>query len=347
MPETRVLIHIVTWNDQGVIAPCIEALLVQHGFVLDKSLFIRITDNASSDSTCDRIQPLLRDGIELVVNSANLGFCAAHNQGVQLLLDRGFDAMLVLNPDVALAPWSLNAMLQGLDIDSRIGLVTPKLLRADSELHPIDPPTIDAAGMILTPAVRHFDRGSGEIDRGQFDESGDVFGATGACLLISRQCAEDLLIPETIPSDSVYAIYPQLRAGADQRSQLFDEAFFAYREDAEISWRAQRLGWRIRYLPQAVAYHVRVVLPERRSELPAEINRYSVRNRFLLQLYHWSWAEGLRSFIEGILLRNLVVIAGVLVRERRSLPALLDLSRLWKRSLAMRRYLAAREVEQR
>ena len=51
--------------------------------------------------------------------------------------------------------------------------------------------------------------------------------------------------------------------------EFFDEPFFAYREDADVAWRAQLLGWDCLYVPAAVAEHVRRVVPERRGSLPA------------------------------------------------------------------------------
>src|SRR5207248_2021885 len=65
--------------------------------------------------------------------------------------------------------------------------------------------------------------------------------------------------------------------------EFFDEDFFAYREDADVAWRGRLFGWRALVVPDAVAYHVRSVTPERRRELSAIINMHSVKNRFLLR----------------------------------------------------------------
>jgi GT2 family glycosyltransferase len=319
----KVLIHIVTWNSARTIERCLELASQQEEFTLGEDLFIRVTDNASLDTTCEKVKAALdAPGTELRVNSVNLGFSAAHNQGASACVAEQFDALLILNPDVGLPPTCLRDMV--LALESGRGIITPKLLRAGEDLSPLSPPTIDAAGMELTSAVRHFDRGSGIVDAGQFDEPGAVFGGTGACLLVSRECIESVAIPKTISDEAVWRVYPELREGASERIQLFDEAFFAYREDADLSWRAQRMGWQCWYEPKAVAYHVRVVTPERRAKLPAKLNAWSVRNRFLLQCNNWSFSCGVRSFVEGILLRNLIVVAGVLLREHTSRHALLE-----------------------
>jgi GT2 family glycosyltransferase len=313
-------------------------VFLQDGFTLGEDLFIRITDNASTDSTVSIAQSLCnRDGVSLFINKDNLGFSAAHNQGAALCVESEFDAMLVLNPDVGLSPQCLYTMARELAPHDRIGMVSPKLLRARSDLGPIIPPVLDAAGMILTPALRHFDRGSGEVDRGQFETPEVVFGGTGACLLIATECIKSVSIPKRISDAAVWEIYPQLGIDSQARLQLFDEAFFAYREDADLAWRSLRLGWRCVYEPHAHAFHVRVVTPERRSILPAHLNRLGVRNRFLLQLNNWDLSHGGMSLISGVLWRNVLVVVAVLVRERESLPALFDVVRLWTRARAIYR----------
>jgi GT2 family glycosyltransferase len=119
-------------------------------------------------------------------------------------------------------------------------------------------------------------------------------------------------------------------------SEWFDEDFFAYREDADLAWRAQLFGWNCLYVPSAVARHGRRVTPERRSELPALINYYSVRNRFLLRIKNQTVGHALR-FLPATLLRDLQVIGFVLLKERGSRPALADVVRLWPRTWQKRR----------
>ena len=338
MTKRRVLIHIVTWNSADTIARCIEHARAQRGFSLSDDLVIRITDNASSDETVKRVQELgTVDGLELHINPVNLGFCGAHNQGAAQCIEGGFDAMLILNPDVGLFPNCLEEMFAALSNDSKRGMVTPKLLRAADDLSPLASKTIDAAGMILTPSLRHFDRGSGEVDSGAYERAEEVFGATGACVLLSRECISALALSSRVSDEPVWKIYPELRDGAESRVRLFDEAFFAYREDADLSWRAGRMGWRCIYTPTAVATHVRVVTPERRSELPSILNRLSVRNRFLLQLNNWDLSCGIASLLYGVLLRNIVVIMGVLLRERSSIPGLVEAIRLAPRARSIYR----------
>ena len=123
--------------------------------------------------------------------------------------------------------------------------------------------------------------------------------------------------------------------------EVFDEDFFAYREDADLAWRGQVLGWRALCEPAAVADHVRRVTPEARRELSTEINMHSVKNRFLLRLKN----EGAFLAIRNApfeLFRDLVVFGASLTIERTSLPAFAWLWRNRARVLARRRAIQAR-----
>jgi len=84
--------------------------------------------------------------------------------------------------------------------------------------------------------------------------------------------------------------------------EFFDPDFFVYREDADVAWRAQLMGWRCLYTPHARGYHVRSVLPGNRRALPGIINMHSVKNRFLMRiknmtgdLYKRNWSPSLRA----------------------------------------------------
>ena len=95
-----------------------------------------------------------------------------------------------------------------------------------------------------------------------YEEVEEVFGATGAAVCFRRAMIDDVGI----------------------EGEFFDEAFFAYREDADVAWRAQILGWDCLYVPRAIGWHVRRVLPTNRRSIAASLNRHSVRNRFLMRI---------------------------------------------------------------
>jgi len=336
-----VVAHVVTFNHADCIERCLAALRAQSGFAPGE-LGISLTDNASADDSFARGTSAAGAEAHCERLTENIGFCGAHNRGIRRFLDSGARWYALINPDLVLAPTALRALVDALAGDPSAASACPKLLRAGAELMPLPgTPILDAAGMCLTPALRHLDRGSGEADTGQFDTPEYVFGGSGACLLLRREAVLALLVEDTPHEAALFAIYPALAERREERAQLFDEAFFAYREDADLAWRAQNLGWRCRYVPGAIGWHRRRVVPERRAALPPELNAASVRNRFLLQLNNFAPTRSLRATLEGALLRNLLVIGGVLLRERSSLGALGEAIRLTPRALARRRQLAA------
>lgn len=333
--------HIVTYNSAEHIEKCLSALLACEGFALGTTLQVALTDNGSRDGCVDIVRRKFVDKIKITENKNNFGFCAAHNQGVRQFLDSEYQYFLILNPDLRLEKNTLRRLLAALQEDNECGSATPRILRADENLDAVLPHRLDGAGMELTLALRHFDRASEQADTGQFLQNEHVFGGSGACLLLKRALVEDLLLEGPYDQD-LWSIYPQLRDNAERRAALLDEAFFAYREDADLAWRAQNLGWKCLFVAGAGAYHVRKVLPERRSSLSKEINRWSVRNRFLLQLNNYSAVAMPAAFLPGILWRNLLVLIAVLTVELSSAGALAEVLKLLRRALARRKIIKAR-----
>jgi len=349
----KVFVHIVTFNGARFILRCLKALLGQTGLPENSKLYIEVRDNASSDETLKLIEANFKGQVSVIQNMHNLGFCAAHNQGAKNFLDRDFDYLLILNPDIRLESNAIAEMVRALRSDNKAGMSTPRLYRADAELNPETPLRFDATGMYFDNSLRHFDRGSEEVDNGQYEEAGYVFGGTGAALMINKECLTDLIITDRDLDRRIMVVHPELLNGISERAMLFDEAFFAYREDAELAWRANWLGWRTRYVPTSIGYHLRRVLPKFRAALPDELNLYSVRNRFLMQIVNFSFAANRKSILPGLIFRNLLVILAVLTRERSSLPALSQVLKLWPRALKRRqivmdqRKISCAEMQQR
>ncbi|MFM1847371.1 MAG: hypothetical protein RL417_845 [Pseudomonadota bacterium] len=343
MTHPSVFAHIVTFNNAATIGRCLDGLFAQSGFTPGENLTVLITDNASTDGTVDRIRAQSNLRLTLDTLSENTGFCAGHNRGVARFLESEMKYLLILNPDLRLEASALAELVGALEGDANAGIACPKLLRADERLDPVQPRRLDGAGMHLTTALRHFDRGSDELDTGQYDRPAYVFGGSGACLLLRRDAVKALLVDSAPADETLHGIYPFLRAPG--RAPLFDEAFFAYREDADLAWRGQTLGIQCRYVPLAAGYHKRVVTPDRRGTLPALLNRLSVRNRFLLQANNFVPTASLAASLNGAVVRNLLVLLALPLRERASIPGVIEALRLFGRALYRRRIIFERARE--
>jgi GT2 family glycosyltransferase len=340
VPE--IFVSIVTFNSDRFIVQALEALLSSSSYTAGENLQVLVVDNASEDDTVSLISKRFPDQVTVVSSSVNLGFCGGHNLAAKRFVESTADYLLILNPDAALEKSALKNFLEAFRAEEAIGAVTPLLLRAEEDLTPCSPSVIDAAGMVLTPSLRHFDRGSGMELREEYLRPGDVFAGTGACLMLSRKCVEDVSFFGNRYERDLSKVYPELAETSGERVPLFDEAFFAFRDDAELGWRMQRLGWKVRYAPKVRCYHRRNVLPERRGVLPDKLNALGVKNRFLLQWNHFSIGPYFSAFIPGFVLRNLLVIVAVLLRERSSLSALRDALLLRKRAKERSELLARR-----
>jgi GT2 family glycosyltransferase len=314
--KAKILVSIVTHNSGQHLRSCLDSLQAQ----TRKDFSVFIWDNASTDETSSIIAEYRAFLDSVQYSNRNLGFSAAHNR---LIASDSGEYALVLNPDVFLDARYLEILTSEMDADPVAGSATGKLLRWEKNIgNPVIQGTglkiLDSTGIYMTPNQRHFDRGSGEIDRGQYDQPEYVFGASGAAAFYRRTMLEDI------------------RNGAG----YFDESFFAYREDADLAWRAQWMGWRCLYVPEARGYHVRRVLPYKRAALPAAINMHSFKNRFLLRIKNMDLGTYARFFFP-ITLRDAAAFVYVLVSEWSSLRGIILLLEAFPRAWKARKFIAA------
>lgn len=307
-----VSVLICTFNSRRVLPACLRAVEEQNCGPLE----VVIVDNASSDGTRDILARLQPPRYRVILNENNLGFAAAQNQAIRQA--KG-EWVLSLNADVVLSPDFLSQLLKAAETDTRIGALCGKLLRWNPGGEPEFTSRIDSTGIYFTRNLRHFDRGSEETDHGQYQERQWIFGATAAAALYRRAMVEDVSV----------------------EGEFFDEDFFAYREDADLAWRAQLLGWRCLYVPDAVGWHERRVTPERFRQLPLIINWHSVKNRFLMRMKNASLGTCLRLIVPTAS-RDLLILGYSLLVDRRLLSALAFVWKNRERTRGKRRLIQAR-----
>jgi GT2 family glycosyltransferase len=182
------------------------------------SFDVIIVDNGSTDGSSEFVKENYPH-YALIENQTNLGFSNAVNQGIKA---SQAEYVFLLNNDTKLESDCIPNLLKCISKDDDIFAVSSKMVRFD------DPGILDDAGDEYTILGWTKKRGDGKSSHLYKDE-GEIFSA----------CAGAALYRKSIFQDIGY----------------FDEAFFAYMEDVDISYRARIQGYRCVYCPQAIVYH--------------------------------------------------------------------------------------------
>ncbi len=283
----------------------------------------------------------------VIPNKDNLGYARAANQGIHLATDA--DYVVITNPDIVYSPTYFEKIIARAEKalhkeNLELAGITGKVLKYDFGPTSGATPTpgaiqghpttlIDTTGLHLHKTLRVTDEGQGHEDGEKFNKEKEVFGISGACPLYYRPALEDASI--TINGHKEY----------------FDEDFFMYKEDVDLSWRLQLLGWHFLYYPKAIAFHGRgtgvvkrdtlVQTLKNRKSLSRFQRYYSFRNQNLMILKNLLWSNYIRNFFY-IFTHDLLRLLYALFREPFVLRSLWDYVKLAPRMAKKRRLIMAR-----
>lgn len=310
-------IVIVNWNGRKYLADAISS--IRRSTI---PVAICVVDNASTDGSASYLCEAHPDVVVVALDS-NAGYAGGANIGLR---QGSAPYAFVMNPDVIIKPDHLQQLAERLDADPAIGAAQGKLYRIppDEFRSGCEPRSsiIDSAGHLIKRSRMVVDRGEGESDSSRFSYEASVFSACGAALFLRRSMLEDLALD----------------------GRYFDPDFFAYKEDIDLCWRARLLGWDIRYIPSAVAYHVRGWTGKGappKSRLSLQVRRHSWVNHYLLIVKNDRLPALLRS-APSIIGWEFARQAYALLRDPLLYGAYLDLIRLIPSALRKRRELMAR-----
>jgi N-acetylglucosaminyl-diphospho-decaprenol L-rhamnosyltransferase len=219
---------IVSYRSRELLRACLEALRAHPPSI---PMSVVVVDNASGDGTGEMVG---RDFPEVqpIASPENLGFAAATNLGAR----RGTAPyLLALNPDTAVTEGALDKMLAVLEDHPEVAVAGPRLLRPDLSL--------DHA------ARRSFPTPLSAL--GHFSGLGRRAGATG------RLAAYRAPEVESGPVDAVNGAFMLMRRSAFEEAGGFDEGYWMYMEDLDLSYRLMQRGWQSWYEPSATVMHVK------------------------------------------------------------------------------------------
>lgn len=253
----RVSIIILNYNGMRFVDKCLVSVLNSNY----PDFEIVFVDNASSDGSIEYVKEKFgsNPNLRLVINDKNYGFALGNNIGVRHASGK---YIVFLNIDTIVDSSWLTELVSVMDTNPSVGVAQCKLLLMDN------PKLIDSAGHYIDWFGIAFVRGHREEDQDQYDRIHDVFGATGAALIVRRDIFEKL--------------------GG------FDEDFFMLFEEDDLCWRTWLKGYKVLYIPKAVVLHKSGAIRSRESNYR---NLYfSRRNRIVSLLKNYS-AKNLIRFL--------------------------------------------------
>ena len=188
---------------------------------------IYVADNNSSDDSIDFLQANYPQ-VRVVKNEINGGYAKGYNDALAKI---DADIYALVNSDIEVSEGWLDPVIDEFKKNENTGIVQPKLLdfKDKSKFE-----YAGAGGGFVDFMGYPFCRGrifmELEKDDGQFDDSANIFWASGACFFIRSE------------------IYHQLGG--------FDEDYFAHQEEIDLCWRVQNEGYSVKYVGTSSVYHV-------------------------------------------------------------------------------------------
>ncbi len=202
----RVYALVLNWNGADDAIECLHSLERQ----TYTNLFSFVVDNGSVDESIEQIKDVFPD-VKIISNSENLGFAGGVNVGIRYALATDADYVLVLNNDLVLDEACVAEMVK--QAKEGVAFITAVIYYADEDAR-----IWSIGGRIHPWTLEKTADARGQLDEGQFPEVMERHFVPGGATLMSRHALETV--------------------------GLFDEKFFLYYEDADLSLRAHRAGLR-------------------------------------------------------------------------------------------------------
>ena len=219
---------IVSFRSRELLRECLDSL---RAHPISGPMRVIVVDNASGDGTTEMVGSEYTE-VDVIASPANLGFAAATNLGAA----RGeAPYLLALNPDTAVTEGALDTVLAAMEAHPDVAVAGARLLRPDGSL--------DHA------SKRSFPTPLSAL--GHFTGVGRRPGATGK--LAAYRAPE----VESGPVDAVNGAFMLMRRSAFEQVGGFDEGYWMYMEDLDLSYALAQAGWGTWYEPGATVMHVK------------------------------------------------------------------------------------------
>jgi GT2 family glycosyltransferase len=223
MNTPKVAIVILNWNGINHLRQFLPSVLSS----VWPNLEIVVGDNGSTDGSVEFLKNTY-PSITIIQNTENFGFTGGYNR---VLAQVEADYYILLNSDVEVPPNWIAPVIALMESDPLIAVAAPKIKAYDQKN---DFEHAGAAGGFIDSFGYPFCRGrimyAVEEDKGQYEESGEVFWASGASMFIKKKYWDEV--------------------------EGFDERFFAHMEEIDLCWRLKNSGYKVMYCAQSEIYHL-------------------------------------------------------------------------------------------
>ena len=223
MAPLKTAIVILNWNGRKLLSEFLPSIVKYSHSIAD----IFVADNASNDDSVVFIQENFPE-VSIISNSSNGGYAKGYNDALKHIKA---DIYCLINSDVEVTENWLSPILDVFSKENNTAIIQPKILdykdKSKFEYAGAGGGFIDFFGY---PYCRGRVFNHLETDRGQFDDTAQIFWASGACFFVRSE------------------VYHELHG--------FDEKYFAHQEEIDLCWRTQNLGYDITYVGASTVYHV-------------------------------------------------------------------------------------------
>ncbi len=218
----KIAVVILNWNGVKLISQFLPSIIAN-----SEEATIYLIDNASTDDSVKLVSQNF-PSVTIIKNDFNFGFAKGYNIALEQIEEEYY---ALVNSDVEVTKDWLKPVISSFDSNNDIGIIQSKILDFKNKEYF---EYAGAAGGFIDKYGFPYCRGrifdTIEKDSGQYNDEAPIFWASGACFFIRK------------------SIYRKLNG--------FDDDFFAHQEEIDLCWRALNLGFKVRYIPSSVVYHV-------------------------------------------------------------------------------------------
>ena len=218
----EIAVVILNWNGVKLLEQFLPSIIQ-----FSPEATVYVADNASSDESVEFVKNNF-PAVKIIQNKTNQGFAGGYNDALQYI---DAEIYALVNSDIEVTENWLKPIMETFEKEPQTAIIQPKILDFKNKEYF---EYAGAGGGFIDKYGYPFCRGrifdTLEKDNGQYNDTTEIFWASGACFFIRS------------------ALYKELKG--------FDEDFFAHQEEIDLCWRALNKGYNVKYNSESVVYHI-------------------------------------------------------------------------------------------